>query len=267
MLRVRVDGGALTTEQLRVIGEVSRDYARGTADITDRQNIQLHWVRIEDVPAIWERLEAVGLLTTEACGDCPRVILGSPGRRHRPGRDDRPDAGDRGDPAPLHRRPGVLQPAAQVQDRDHRHARPTTSCTRSTTSRSSASSTPSSAPASTCGSAAASRPTRGWPSGSARSWPRTTCPTCGPASSSVFRDYGYRRLRHQARLKFLVADWGPEKFREVLETEYLKAAAARRPGARAHRRPRRPRRRPRAEGRPLLRRRRPRRGPGLRPTS
>ena len=58
MLRVRVDGGALTTEQTRVIGEVSRDYARGTADITDRQNIQLHWVRVEDVPAIWERLEA-----------------------------------------------------------------------------------------------------------------------------------------------------------------------------------------------------------------
>ena len=105
MLRVRVDGGALTTEQLRVIGEVSRDFARGTADITDRQNIQLHWVRVEDVPAIWERLEGVGLLTTEACGDCPRVILGSPGRRHRRRRDHRPDPGDRGDPAPLHRRP------------------------------------------------------------------------------------------------------------------------------------------------------------------
>ena len=50
---------------------------------------------------------------------------------------------------------------------------------------------------------------------------------------SVFRDYGYRRMRHKARLKFLLADWGPEKFREVLETEYLKRPAARRPGARA----------------------------------
>ncbi len=39
--------------------------------------------------------------------------------------------------------------------------------------------------------------------------------------TSVFRDYGYRRLRHRARLKFLVADWGPERFREVLEKEYL----------------------------------------------
>lgn len=78
MLRVRIDGGKLTTAQLRVIGEISQEYARGTADITDRQNIQLHWIRIEDVPAIWEKLEAVGLSTTEACGDCPRVIIGSP---------------------------------------------------------------------------------------------------------------------------------------------------------------------------------------------
>jgi Sulfite reductase, beta subunit (hemoprotein) len=57
---------------------VSTKYARGTADLTDRQNIQLHWIEIESVPAIWETLEAVGLSTTEACGDTPRVILGCP---------------------------------------------------------------------------------------------------------------------------------------------------------------------------------------------
>src|SRR5665647_3527918 len=77
-LRVRVDGGVLTTQQLRVIGQISRDFARDTADLTDRQNIQLHWIGIEDVPEIWSQLEAVGLQTTEACGDCPRVVLGSP---------------------------------------------------------------------------------------------------------------------------------------------------------------------------------------------
>ena len=54
------------------------EFARDTADITDRQNIQLHWIRVEDVPEIWRRLEAVGLQTTEACGDCPRIVLGSP---------------------------------------------------------------------------------------------------------------------------------------------------------------------------------------------
>ncbi|HEY3556846.1 MAG TPA: nitrite/sulfite reductase, partial [Kribbella sp.] len=78
MMRVRVEGGQLTTEQLAVIAEVSTKYARDTADITDRQNIQLHWIAIEDVPAIWQRLEAVGLYTTEACGDVPRVVIASP---------------------------------------------------------------------------------------------------------------------------------------------------------------------------------------------
>ena len=81
---------------------------------------------------------------------------------------------------------------------------------------------------------------------------------------SVFRDYGYRRLRHKARLKFLLADWGPEKFREVLETEYLGQPLPDGPAPAPTDGPGRPRRRARAEGRPLLRRRRARRGPGLR---
>ncbi len=78
MLRVRSDGGALDGDQLRTIAQISTEFARDTADITDRQNIQLHWIRVEDVPEIWSRLEAVGLTTAEACGDTPRVILGSP---------------------------------------------------------------------------------------------------------------------------------------------------------------------------------------------
>ncbi|HEV7727744.1 MAG TPA: nitrite/sulfite reductase, partial [Modestobacter sp.] len=66
MLRVRIDGGQLTSDQLRAIAGISTDFGRDVADVTDRQNVQLHWIRIEDVPAIWERLEAVGLGTTEA---------------------------------------------------------------------------------------------------------------------------------------------------------------------------------------------------------
>jgi sulfite reductase (ferredoxin) len=53
MLRVRIDGGQLSGEQLRVIADISVKYARGTADVTDRQNVQLHWIEIESVPAIW----------------------------------------------------------------------------------------------------------------------------------------------------------------------------------------------------------------------
>ena len=78
MMRIRIDGGQLSNDQLRTIADISERYARGTADLTDRQNVQLHWIRIEDVPAIWEALEAVGLSTMEACGDTPRVVLGCP---------------------------------------------------------------------------------------------------------------------------------------------------------------------------------------------
>jgi sulfite reductase (ferredoxin) len=63
MLRIRVPGGALSSDQLRAIAWVSERFGRDVADVTDRQNIQLHWIRIEDVPRIWERIEAVGLTT------------------------------------------------------------------------------------------------------------------------------------------------------------------------------------------------------------
>src|SRR5690606_13897488 len=78
MMRVRCDGGALNVAQLRTIGEISTEFARDTADLSDRENVQYHWIEVENVPEIWRRLEQVGLHTTEACGDCPRVILGSP---------------------------------------------------------------------------------------------------------------------------------------------------------------------------------------------
>ena len=78
MLRVRSDGGQLNNLQLRTIASISQRFARDTADISDRQNIQLHWIDIKDVPTIWNELEAVGLSTNEACGDTPRVVLGSP---------------------------------------------------------------------------------------------------------------------------------------------------------------------------------------------
>ena len=77
MLRVRIDGGQLTTEQLRVIAGISTEFGRDTADLTDRQNIQLHWIRVETCPRS-APVEGVGLGTTEACGDAPRVVLGSP---------------------------------------------------------------------------------------------------------------------------------------------------------------------------------------------
>ncbi|HKQ02312.1 MAG TPA: ferredoxin--nitrite reductase [Actinomycetes bacterium] len=88
MLRIKVPGGRLDAAQARVIGEIADTFARGPApnpvfgdaylDITTRQDIQLHWVRIGAVPEIWGRLEAVGMTTVQACGDSARNVLCCP---------------------------------------------------------------------------------------------------------------------------------------------------------------------------------------------
>jgi sulfite reductase beta subunit-like hemoprotein len=78
MVRMRIPGGDLTPAQLRVIAELANQHGRGLADITVRQNIQLHWVRVESLPVILDRLREVGLSTTEACGDCVRNIINCP---------------------------------------------------------------------------------------------------------------------------------------------------------------------------------------------
>ncbi|HZA79959.1 MAG TPA: ferredoxin--nitrite reductase [Actinomycetes bacterium] len=88
MLRIKVPGGRLRAAQARVIGEIADEHARGPAptpvfgdaylDITTRQDIQLHWIRIGAVPEIWSRLEAVGMTTVQACGDSARNVLCCP---------------------------------------------------------------------------------------------------------------------------------------------------------------------------------------------
>lgn len=221
MLRVRIDGGRLTTEQLRVIGEISQEFARGTADLTDRQNVQYHWIRIEDVPEIWRRLEAVGLSTTEACGDTPRVILGSPVAGIA--QDEIID----GTPAidEIYRRI-VGNPDFSNLPRKFKSA---------------VSGSPLLDVAHEINDVAfvgVQHPEHGpgfdvWVGGGLSTNPKLgvrlgtwvsldEVPDVYEGVISIFRDYGYRRLRTRARLKFLVADWGPAKFRQVLEDEYLK---------------------------------------------
>ncbi|MGA2530205.1 MAG: ferredoxin--nitrite reductase [Acidimicrobiales bacterium] len=88
MMRVKVPGGRLSAAQLRRIGEVVDIYARAPepspvwgdryCDLTTRQDVQLHWVHIGDVPRIWAMLEEVGITTVQACGDSARNVLGCP---------------------------------------------------------------------------------------------------------------------------------------------------------------------------------------------
>jgi sulfite reductase (ferredoxin) len=78
MLRVKVPNGTLSCRQLETLGHLSLRYARDTGDVTTRQDIQFHYVRIEDVPAIFDELERVGLSSSGACGDITRNVTGCP---------------------------------------------------------------------------------------------------------------------------------------------------------------------------------------------
>ena len=78
MVRLRIPNGMMTSTQLRAIADLTRRYANGIADLTVRQNIQLHWVTIESLPEVLDGLWQVGLNTTGACGDVTRNVTGCP---------------------------------------------------------------------------------------------------------------------------------------------------------------------------------------------
>ena len=219
MLRVRCDGGALTAAALRTLGEISTEFARDTADISDRQNVQYHWIRVEDMPEIWRRLDTVGLYTTEACGDCPRVVLGSPlaGESVDEVIDGTPAINEIvrryiGKPEYSNLPRKFKSAISGLQDVVHE--------------------------INDVAFVGVNHPEHGpgfdlWVGGGLSTnpmlaqrlgaWvPLDEVPDVWEAVVSAFRDYGYRRLRSKARLKFLIKDWGAEKFRNVLETEYLK---------------------------------------------
>jgi sulfite reductase (ferredoxin) len=219
MLRIRVAGGLLDPEQLRAIAWVSERFGRDVADVTDRQNIQLHWIRVEDMPRIWEAIERVGLTTAEACGDTPRNMIGCPLAGI--------DAAEIIDATPIleltHKRfvgdpafsnlprkfktsmAGCAQQCAQHEINDISFV------------------------------GVQRDGTAGfdlWVGGGLGPNPHFAkrlgvfvepdlVPEVWAAVTGAFRDYGYRRVRNRARLKFLIADWGPERFREVIEREYL----------------------------------------------
>jgi len=78
MVRIRIPNGLLHSDQVRTIADLAEHHARGVADITVRQNVQLHWVTIESLPDVLESLWRAGLTTTGACGDVTRNITGCP---------------------------------------------------------------------------------------------------------------------------------------------------------------------------------------------
>ncbi|WP_433680039.1 nitrite/sulfite reductase [Nocardia sp. CA-119907] len=219
MMRIRCDAGALNVAQLKTLGQISTEFARDTADLSDRENVQYHWIEVENVPEIWKRIEGVGLKTTEACGDCPRVVLGSP------------LAGES--------LSEIIDPTPAIDEIVRRYI-----------GKKEYSNLPRKFKTAISGQqdvvheindvafVGVNHPEHGpgldlWVGGGLSTnpmlaqrvgvWvPLDEVPDVWEAVVSLFRDYGYRRLRTKARLKFLIKDWGIEKFRQVLEDEFLK---------------------------------------------
>ena len=220
MMRIRLDGGQVSTEGLRTIGEISSEFARGTADFTDRQNVQLHWIAVENVPEIWDRLATVGLDTRFGCGDVPRVILGSPVAGIAA--DEIID----GTPALMDIKENYLT-LPEFGNLPRKFKSAISGNLRQDITHE----------IQDLAFIGCEHPEHGpgfdvWVGGGLSTNPMLAqrlgawVPLEDVAETwagvvGIFRDYGYRKVRNRARLKFLVADWGVEKFRQVLEDEYL----------------------------------------------
>ena len=219
MMRVRVTGGQLNSEQLVACADIADRWGKGVVDVTDRQNFQFHNIRIEDVPRIWATLSAVQLSTMEACGDTPRNMLGCPTAGV--------DADEYIDATPyldaVSRR---LTGTKEFSNLPRKYKVSITGCTHRCAADE----------VNDIGAVAHRVDGRvgfdvavGGGLSTTPYFARSLGAVVAPDElvdvcvgiTEVFRDYGFRRARNRARLKFLLMEWGPEKFREVLETQYL----------------------------------------------
>ncbi len=217
MLRIKIPNGDLTTQQLKVIAELAQRYGQGLADITDRQNIQLHWLRIESIPPIEKALAEVGLGLKGACGDTVRNVIGSPLAGY--------EQNELIDTWPI-----VEAVNAALVGKDEFSDLPR----KYKISISGSADHWVQHEVNDIGLVGMQLKASGevgfdlWVGGGLGAQPHfgqrlnvfIRPEEVIPVSyqiTTIFRDFGYRRTRQHARLKFLVADWGVEKFRQVLE--------------------------------------------------
>ena len=234
MMRIGTPNGRLTPDQLRVVGEIADEYARGPVDNpefggaycdwTTRQLIQLHWIQLQDVPEIFEKLEANGLSTIQACGDSWRNIVGSPvaGR----------DAKEHIDAWP------VIQELHDTFKGNGEHSNLPRKWKVAVTGDTRGSGQ---AEINDLGFEPATKEIDGAEvkgfnvtvgGGLSRKEPRFArdidvfvtdeeVADVAGGISALFRDHGDREDRFNARIKFLVDEWGPEKLRQVLQDGYV----------------------------------------------
>ncbi|HEY3269243.1 MAG TPA: nitrite/sulfite reductase [Armatimonadota bacterium] len=217
MVRVKIPGGRLTADQADAIASVAEDFGRGLMDITTRQDIQYHWLTIENMPEALRRLNAAGLTTQEACGDVPRNVTGCP--LHGVSADEIVDGAplvdrinrrlldDRGfsdlprkfkvcvSGCGAHCARPEINDVAFVAVRD-----PETGETGYNV---------------LIGGGLSTQPHFAQ---SINAWvSEDEAVDVAAAVTEIFRDDGYRVSRHRARLKYLMEDWGPETFRERVQ--------------------------------------------------
>jgi len=234
MMRIGTPNGVLKPGQLEVVADVADEYARGpvdnpefgaaVCDWTTRQSIQLHWIKLEDIPEIWEQLESVGLSTQQACGDSWRNIVGCPVAGK--------DTNEFIDAWPV---------AEELNERfkgNEEHTNLPRKWKVSVTGCSEG-----------CGQGdindlafepatkeLGGEEVKGFNvrvgGGLARKEPRLSrsidvfvtpdeAADVAAACSALFREHGDREDRFNARIKFLIDEWGTEKFRRVLDEEFV----------------------------------------------
>ena len=218
MMRVKIPSGDMTSEQMRAVAHVAREWGQGIADITTRQNFQFHWLTIETLPLAIAHLEAHGLTTSGACGDITRNVCGCPVAGIDPNEiyDTRQIVADVTrffhnnkdfsdlprkykmsiSGCPIHcNQPEIndvgIQAVRQTRNGKEEigfHVR--------------------------VGGGLSTQP---YLAQKLDIWiaPEQILDVCR-ACTEIFRDHGYRQKRNHTRLKFLVADWGAAKFRDVL---------------------------------------------------
>ncbi|WP_144920089.1 nitrite/sulfite reductase [Halorubrum salsamenti] len=245
MMRIGTPNGVLEPGQLRTVGEIADEYARGPgvnpifggayADFTTRQSIQLHWIELSDVPAIFEKLEENGLSTQQACGDSWRNIVGNPvaGKDGQEVIDAWPVISElnetfkgNDDHANLPRKwkvsvTGSADGSGQgdINDLAFEPAYKAVG-----------------GGSGGDGAGGETEDTVGFNvrvgGGLARNEPRFArdidvwvppdrVPDVAGGLSALFRDYGDREDRYNARVKFLVDEWGADEVRETLQEEYV----------------------------------------------
>ena len=224
MLRIRIPSGFLRPAQLREIAAITTEHAKGFGDITTRQCIQLHWLTIEALADLLPRLERVGLVSKFACGDTPRNVVGCPLAGHLPNEiiDARPavaavnrmflDGNKEFSNFPrkfktalagchLHcHQPqindigafGVLRKKTSTGEEQRGYGI-------------------------MVGGGLSTQP---YMAQSLRVFvTEEQMPAVSRGIAHIFRDFGYREKRTRARMKYLVSDWGWQKFRDALEKD------------------------------------------------